>query len=1168
MLSSFLFYDCGNDQKGGRQKSREMISIRTLGLAYLEENKLEEAETEFLKLIDIAPKEKLGYANLGLTYLRMGRYEEAEAKAKQAIEIDPEDPEVRLILAKVYQMNGDPPESSVSELRESLKYNPGHTKTLYNLSELYASGADEESMKQREFYTLELVESVPGNIVPRLNLIELLIEKGDSDRALEQMEEISKLFPEFPAEATGYYDQALGALQLADNEGAITPFKIFHNYIKVTSPYQAGIMELKGPGGSLIGFPVITFDQKAATQFDEWVSDLDAIDFTDVTIASGLDLISASQTADNPDYTKPAHLSIIDYDGDGDMDIYSENQLFRNDMGKFTDVSSLAGIQHAEIESSAVFGDYDNDGYIDLYIIKKGGNILFKNSGDGTFSNVTEDAGLDHASDGNMSLFFDADHDGDLDIFEGTGSENILFRNNSDGTFLEQAGKMNLTGGNAITRDAAFGDFDNDGDIDLFVANENAANIFHSNQRQGIFLDKTDEVGLKSDGNSGAVCVGDYNNDGFLDLFVTSLNGENHALYRNQGEGKFENVNLPDEMFSAIRNLKGYDAEFLDFDNDGFLDLLVVGESSNHEGNGVILLHNEGDGDFIDATYLLPGDLKSGKQIGVLDYNNDGGQDIAIAGMNGGIRLLQNKGGNINHFVNLKLVGLRTGSAKNNYYGIGAKVEIRAGDLYQTKVVTRPNVHFGIGKRRKADVIRITWTNGVPQNIFFPDTDQDLIEKQILKGSCPFLYTWNGEEYMFVKDIMWRSALGMPLGIMGGTTSYGFADASDDYLKIPGENLKPKNGRYSIQVTSELWEAIYIDQVRLVAVDHPGSIEVFVDEQFSPPPFPDYRVYQVAEKHLPVSAKDTKGNNILSFISEKDDKYLSNFKLGKYQGITEMRDVILDFGEIDPAENFYLFLDGWIFPTDASINVALAQSDAIRVIPPIVQIVNKQGEWETVIERLGFPMGKDKMVIADLSGKFLSKDHRIRIRTNMEIYWDQIFYSDCNSDAPVHSFEMIPVSADLHYRGFSGTFRKGGRYGPHWFDYSDVSIQAKWADLEGDYTRYGDVLVLLNESDDKYIVTNAGDETTIEFGDEGLPELPAGWKRDFMIRCVGWVKDGDMNTALGQTVSPLPFHGMKSYPPCDTNLYPSDTAHQNYQLKYNTRKVTRDDYLNAINDIQ
>jgi hypothetical protein len=173
----------------------------------------------------------------------------------------------------------------------------------------------------------------------------------------------------------------------------------------------------------------------------------------------------------------------------------------------------------------------------------------------------------------------------------------------------------------------------------------------------------------------------------------------------------------------------------------------------------------------------------------------------------------------------------------------------------------------------------------------------------------------------------------------------------------------------------------------------------------------------------------------------------------------------------------------------------------------------------------------------------------------MEIYWDQVFFSDSRSEAPVVSTVLGPVSADLHYRGFSETFRKGGRYGPHWFDYSKVTTDPKWNDLKGDYTRYGNVLPLLTEGDNKYIISNAGDETTVAFSEKDLPPLPKGWKRDFLIHSVGWVKDGDINTAHGQTVLPLPYHGMKSYPPGKGDVYPMDADHQQYLREYNTRKV-------------
>jgi tetratricopeptide (TPR) repeat protein len=1171
LFISFLL-SCKNNPDKDKQTSTDLITIKTLGLAYLEEFKLDEAEEQFLKFIDLAPKEKLGYANLGLTYLRMGKYPEAEKQLQKGIKIDPKDPDIRLILATVYKMNNES-DRAIRELKEALTFSPDHIKILYDLSELYLLNPDEESRKQRENYILQLVEKAPGNLVSRLNLTDIFIRNGNFDRAVEQLEIIHKQFPEFPKEAIVYYNKTLELLKKSDKGNAIIQFTIFHNYLKVTSPYQAGVMDLKGPGGSLIGFPLITFDQNSTTQINEDVSILDVLKFTDITVSAGLDIVKAFDVDKNSDFRDFTHVEAGDYDGDGDVDLYAgsfdpvsssyKHYLLRNDMGRFTDVSEEAGIKHTGKESSATFADYDNDGFMDLYIVREGGDILYRNSGPGVFKDVTSKAKIGYNKGGNTALFFDLDHDGDLDLYETTSDKNLQFQNNSDGTFQDNSPKMGAQPGGIISRVAAFGDFDEDEDIDLVVINENASNQLFSNQRMGVFKDISGSAGLKSEGGSSSVAVGDYNNDGFLDLFITSLNGGEHRLFKNLSNGNFELVNTQ-EMFSAIRNVKAYDASFFDFDNDGFLDLIIAGESVEPGGRGLVLYHNDGKGNFKDVSKLLPEEIKSGRKIAVFDYNDDGDLDVAIAGTTGGIFLLRNDGGNNNHYIRIKLVGLRAGSAKNNHFGIGAKVEMRSGELYQTLVVTDPNVHFGIGNRTAADVIRITWTNGVPQNIFFPDTDQSLIEAQTLKGSCPFLYTWNGTEYVFVKDILWRSALGMPLGIMGGTTAYAFADASDDYIKIPGELLKPDKGKYSIQVTSELWETIFLDKLQLVAVDHPDSADIFVAEQFSPPPFPAMEIYQVKDKHLPVSAVNSQGTDLLSLISEKDNKYISGFTPDKYQGIIGMTELILDPGAVGRSGKLFLFMNGWIFPTDASINYALSQSDDLKVVSPVIEVMNKKGEWETVIDNLGFPMGKDKTVIADLSGKFLSGDHRIRIRTNMEIYWDQIFFSDHLSTAPVITTELNLVSADLHYRGFSRSFRKGGRYGPHWFDYSETDTEPRWRDLPGNYTRFGEVSPLLTESDNKYIISNAGDETSVKFDSKGLPELKDGWKRDFLINSVGWVKDGDLNTAYGYCVLPLPFHGMTSYPPSAKDIYPDNPELQKYQKEYNTRVVTKDSYLNAV----
>jgi tetratricopeptide (TPR) repeat protein len=1162
-----LLFSCKETPKDAQQKSVELMSTQTLGLAYLEEFKLEDAEKEFLKFIKLAPDEKLGYANLGLTYLRMGKYPEAKEKLAVAIKIDPKDPDIRLLLATVYQMN-DERLQAIEELKKALEFAPDHIKILYNLSELYAAANDEESQQQRKNFLLQLVEKAPENLVPRLSLIDIFIRGGELDQALENLETVHKQFPEFPKEAVDYYNKTVSLLKKKDKDNALIQFTIFHNYLKVTSPYQSGIMDLKGPGGSLIGFPLISYDQQSVSSGGENKSILDVIKFTDATESAGLNIVPVNN---NPSEGKFTHVEAADYDSDGDIDIYAgswdessssyKHYLFNNDMSRFTNTAEDAGLKHSGNETAASFADYDNDGFLDLYIVKDDGDILYLNAGKGAFKDVTGDALIGSKTGGTSSLFFDMDHDGDLDLFETSVNSNLMFRNNGDGTFTQQAEKSGVSLKDAGSRDAAFGDFDDDGDIDFIVANEKASNTLYSNQRQGFFKDVTAESGIKSNGGSTSTAVGDYNNDGFLDIFITSLTGANE-LYRNKGNGTFTAENS--KVFSALSNIKAYDAAFFDFDNDGYLDLIVAGEPLSKDGQGLFLFHNDEKGNFEDVSRLLPQEIKGGRQIALFDYNADGDIDLLIAGLNGGIKLLRNDGGNNNHYVTMKLVGLRAGSAKNNHFGIGAKVEMRSGDLYQSMVVTDPNIHFGLGNRSTAETIRIIWTNGVPQNIFAPGTDRALIEAQTLKGSCPFLFTWNGNEYTFVKDVMWRSALGMPLGIMGGNTAYAFPDASDDYIKVPGELLKANGGKYTVQLTSELWETMFFDKVQLVAVDHPDSTDIFVPEQFSPPPFPGDKQFQVSEKHLPASAVDGEGNDVLSLITEKDDKYISDFKPGKYQGVTEMHDLILDPGETGKTGNLFLFLNGWIFPTDASINVAISQSSSLKVVMPFIQVINKKGEWETVMENLGFPMGKDKMVIADMSHKFLSADHRIKIRTNMEVYWDYVFFSDKVRIASAISTTLDPISADLHYRGFSRGFRKGGRFGPHWFDYSTVDKNRKWRDLSGNYTRYGDVRSLLTESDNKYIISNAGDETTIVFDPKALPAQKQGWKRDFLIHTVGWVKDGDINTAMGNTVEPLPFHGMKSYPPSKTDIYPDNPELKKYNHEYNTRVVTDDEFRNAL----
>ncbi len=1131
-------------------KNANKLSAQALGLAYLEENILEEAAIQFKILIELAPEEPIGYANLGVVHLRMGKYKDAEINLLKAKELAPDDPNIRLNLSKLYEMTSEK-EKSIDELKESIEISPDHVESLYSLAQTFSGSSDKNSMKEWERYLNKIVKASPTNIVSKLYLTELLLKKEDQDGAIKQLEEIAQIFPDFPVEAKEYYDLTLEQLHGNKLKENFTSFLVFHNYLKLTSVYQKGIQELKGSSGGNVGHPVMSFSKSTVAKMNKDGSILESIQFTEATESAFLETTAID--------SKYSSLAVGDIDNDGDTDVfYSSNgshYLFQNEFGRYDNIINTANIViNGNVQSSSL-ADYDNDGHLDILILKEKGVQLFMNVSEGKFKDVSRTAFAEHKEiSATACLNLDIDHDGDLDLFLG-GKSDLVFRNNGNGTFKNVTTSMEFGENSTISRDADLGDFDDDGDIDLFVTREDGNNILYSNLRRGRFSDVTAEAGIFAMQSSGSSAIGDYNNDGYLDIFITSLDGSGAKLFKNKNNGSFIEDKASSAAFNALKLKKTHDVTFLDFDNDGYQDILVVGESLEPGNRGIFLMHNNGRGNFSNKSNLLSKNIYEGKKVALADYNSDGDLDLYLVDLDGKLRLLRNDGGNSNHYLKMKLVGLKAGSAKNNHFGIGAKIEVRAGDLYQMQVVTSPNIHFGMGDRTKADVVRILWTNGVPQNVFSPGSDEDLIEAQELKGSCPFLYTWNGSEYVFVKDMMWRSALGMPLGIMGGKATYAFADASKEYLKIPGELLRQKEGKYTIQITEELWETIYCDEIKLVAVDHPEENEIYIDEKFLGPPYPELRIYNVKNHHSPISARDGSGNDLLEIIRKKDNQYISNFQREKYQGITKMKELILDLGDIQKIKNLHLFMNGWIFPTDASINAALSQSETLKIEHPSLEVINAQGEWEKVIPNIGFPSGKNKTIIIDLSDKFLSAERKVRIKTNMEIYWDYIFYAEDDKTEEVKITKSNPETADYHYRGFSKKFRKGGRYGPHWFDYLEVSTGQKWRDLVGFYTEYGDVAELLQEADDMYIIANAGDETTISFDVSKFPKIKDGWKRDFLIYSVGWVKDGDLNTATGQTVTPLPFHGMSHYPYGKNEHYPTTKLHRDYQMKYNTRKV-------------
>ena len=1122
---------------------KDAIHHQNLGLAYLEESQPTKAGTEFSALVELLPDEAIGYGNLAVAHLRLQQNDLAEEWIKRGIAAVPMNSQLHFILSEVYQVKGES-EKAIEALKESVRLSPDELEFRYKLTRYYlGQRKDPEAQREAVHHLQELYARSPVNVVVLMKLAQALIGQERLEDAEKHCQELLILLGDTDVEKLALLTKGIEAIKAGNQNDASRNIRFFENVHRASPRYQQGIGELVT---DILGHPIETFSPGFKARLTAKKSPPIKVEFVDVTEKLGL--VSLQREKINR-----ASISLFDYDNDGNLDIYSTSTglLRNNDDGKFhlapyfQDFVVLPPL-NLPIHT---YADLDKDGTQELLLQTQGGLTLLRRDSDRKWG-ASPIIWHQRETDNTGVLFFvDYDHDGDLDLFSGRSgvqmyqyNGNETFIDVSDKTFVTE-NKENESKTQQSLLDAFAADFDDDGDIDIFAIHSEIGCTLYDNLRQGKLRAVTDKTGVSQEAHYTSVAAGDYDNDGDIDLFLASTTGIH--LYRNRGDATF----VPD-MRSKQTLEKHIDQstklKSLDYDNDGFLDLWIISKQ------GLFLYRNDGTGMFSETSSIknTTTPIERGIAGAVGDYDNDGDLDLFYINDKGHLRALQNSGGNQNNWIQVKLEGITTGNNKVNRDGFGSKLEVKVSDLYQLQYASQQITHFGLGAYDTADVVRVVWTNGVPQNVIEPKAKQRIAEKQILKGSCPFLYVYDGEKYEFHTDLLWRA----PLGLI---TSMGFVapDETRDFIKISSSQIQPKSGKYSIQITEELWETAYFDMVKLIAVDHPADTDIFVNEQYTPPPFAEFKIYGVSERLFPISAIDHLGNDISDILKESDYQYAVEHEPGPYQGVVERHAIILDLGDVAADVPVTLYLNGWIFPTDTSINVALSQNPAINPRFPSVAVKDENGQWKTVIDMIGIPAGKNKTITIDLTGKFLSDDRQVRIETDMQIYWDAAFFTVGAQNVPMITTELNSDSADLHYRGFSEMYRPNP-HAPHLFDYQKVTKTGQWRDLEGFYTRYGDVNLLLQEIDDMYVVLNAGDEITVEFDASNLPVLKDGWTRDFILYSDGWDKDGDINTLTSQTVEPLPFHGMSKYPYPKTEKYPGDKAHQRYRIQYNTRRVT------------
>jgi hypothetical protein len=391
---------------------------------------------------------------------------------------------------------------------------------------------------------------------------------------------------------------------------------------------------------------------------------------------------------------------------------------------------------------------------------------------------------------------------------------------------------------------------------------------------------------------------------------------------------------------------------------------------------------------------------------------------------------------------------------------------------------------------------------------------------------------------------------GGEMGGWAGPGSWNHPDP-DEYVRIRSDQLRARDGRYELRITNELEEALFVDRLQLVAIDHPQRIDVYPNEGLRQHRSP-FALRRVSGARPPVRAHDDHGHDVLPQVTALDRRYPDDFRRLPVRGYAEPHALELDLGTQATAP--ILLLTGWTDYAFSNDNVAAAQA-GLAMSPPSLQVKDASGAWRTAIEDVGFPVGRPQTIAIDLAGKFPGASRDVRILTNMRIYWDQVLVGTHEPGA-TRETRLEAAAADLRSRGFSAEATPDGRE-PFGYDYERVSASSPWKVPAGRYTREGDVRPLLRGVDDMFVVSRPGDELALSFDATALPALPAGWQRTFLLHVHGYSKEMNPRSAVPDTVAPLPFRAMTKYPYGAGEHYPRSAAHRQYDERYNTRVVTR-----------
>jgi tetratricopeptide (TPR) repeat protein len=1240
-----------------------VLQANNIGVGHMERFEKQQAVEAFEKVGKLAPRWVPGQVNLGIALLvrndkdgnRHVDLERAVSIFNNVLRQEPDNPYAHYCLGFIFAFVGKQPEAA-TQFEAVTRIDPNDAQSWYRLG----ANCEDDPKKKKECFERALkLDPYLNAAVYALGMV--LIHEGRTEEGKRLLDE----------------HQALAKAMWYTGPQKEVRYTEMGRYASVIDP----IVRLKsaprtGPMPFLVANEKFRVNLRRGSR---WAA---GADFGKGAVA---DLRRAVRERFG------ATLVVLDYNHDGRPDLFLlgavlvdgkvEDLLLRNDGGgEFTDVTVEAGLAGPRPSLGCCIGDFDNDGYADIFITGVGEQRLFRNTGLGRFEDVTAVTTLDKLKTVCLgACFIDIDQDGDLDLviaqYARTAEEALAALRNTRKVhgpglavylnigeaqpaqpsedppplpprFMRLEKPEALLAAGLSATGIVMSDFDTDGDMDLLVLADLAPLDLIFNDRLLRFHHAALPTDLAPAGRWNGGLTLDANHDDRFDLFLLGPgqppvlllnepmprpkepkqpmpnapppgpppvdNGQQAGVSNNggadssslflfgPGQPPIPPPNKPKSRFeppppgapppedskepatfskASVESPPLLQAHAVDIDLDGWMD--VVGLS---EKRLPVLLHNNGQrlvhaAEQLGSDAAWPGDLVA---VATASLNGSSFPDLLVWSETQGLRLYENKG-NGNSALHLELTGHRkvhskTGGepSRTNADGIGTMVTAEAKD-HRTSILkatlsaglgqsNQPLV-LGLGKHTQPDVVRLLWPDNVPQAEFNVPVGQVFRLDQVNRKttSCPLLFAWNGERFGFITDFLGASSMGEQQP-EGGCRP----PRPEESVKIEVAQMVPRDGYYVLKVAEAMNEVVYLDRLQLIVLDHPEGVRVYPDERFAstaPPVTQD--LFGFRQEIFPVRARDHGGRDVTDKLKAWDRNTVDGFRRRSWLGYAEEHWVELDFGDrlarFGAKDPLILCLAGWTdYPYPESIWAATQAG--VELQPPVLEKRDANGQWQAIVADAGFPAGLPRMMTLDVTGKLGGPSCVVRLRTNMQVFWDQIFVAPVlarqsaaalNASAikneAFHARALEVADATLQFRGCLQELSPDGRK-PTIYDYDRLD-SVPVSRFAGKFTRTGDVTDLLRARDDRFVIFGPGDEVTVRFDARKLPALPKGWQRSFVLRSWGYSKDSGPFTATGDTIEPLPFHGMTTYPYGPGEHYPQDAAHDEYRRAYNTRQV-------------